>query len=179
MSKKIININLGYQWDGDGLKANAYKAFVQICDSVINQITRSKKINNKNFLITRRRLRGSSGGLMFERIYKMILNSNILIFDTTKRNPNVMLELGMAMAIQKEKNPELNIFLIAEDNADRNSISDLSGYFISKYNVSKSGKITFKDNHSLRSSMVSAISSMIINNELVKIKGAFIDLENI
>jgi len=179
MNRKVINICFGYSWDGDGLNKNSYKAFTKVCDSVIKQITNSKKFNNNDYSVTRRRLRGSSGGFMFDRIYKMILNANILVFDISKINANVMLELGIAIAIQRELKTNLNIFLITDIDAKENTVSDLSGYFISRYKVDKSRNIIFKDNNSFRSSMISAISTILVESDIIKNNKSYIDLDNI
>jgi hypothetical protein len=113
-------------------------------------------------------LGASAGRLLFDGVYSKIQNADILVFDISEGNPNVFIELGIALALQRE-NMSKRVFLIGRKNKEISSIekllpSDLQGAFVSEY-VFKKGEITFKDRNSLRSSMIKEIKE-IYNSRL-------------
>ena len=78
--------------------------------------------------------------------------SYAIIFDITDYNPNVMLELGIALELQQNLDYSAKVFLIAcaENYSDSLMPSDIRGYFLTTYSIDqKKGKITFGDNGSL------------------------------
>ncbi|MBE2226861.1 MAG: hypothetical protein IAE93_05950 [Ignavibacteria bacterium] len=169
MEKVIIKIYFGYSWEGKGLEKNSYKAFNEITTNAITNILNSKTFIKDSFVITSRRLRGSAGGYLLDKIFKMIKEADILIYDITSNNPNVMFELGIAYAIQKESNPNLRLFLIREKNMKEKDLNDLNGYFISEYSI-KNSKVRFEDQGSLLQSIISTLKSTLLENNLLNPK---------
>ena len=95
---------------------------------------------------------------MLDSILKRIKNSQVIIFDITEKNPNVMLELGYALATANSTE-FLSIYLICKkgEPLPMDIPTDLHGYFISEYSIDNKGKITFNDNGSLRMSIESDV----------------------
>lgn len=156
--KNQFTIASAYQWtrkdDNNSEKAIKY----------IAKIIRDRFANNEkgrfNYNINYRKLRASAGRTMLGSIFNRINNSQVIIIDLTENNPNVFLEAGMALAIEKN-NPYLSIYFIREKNEilklPQGIPSDLQGYFISEYMVKPNGEVTFKDNNSLRMSIESDV----------------------
>ena len=158
-TKKKLLISYSYAWKNEekntstGLSNDSHKAFLAIKEQISNTI--KEDINKCNF----RRLRGSAGSVIFETITQKIEDSDIILVDISGRNPNVMLELGMALAIFKNSSKR-NIFLICKGEIKDELPSNLNGYFVSQYDI-KEDKAMFKDNGSLRNSLVGGIRKYI------------------
>ena len=123
--------------------------------SMIKNRFEGKKKKDINYNINYRRLRASAGLNMLDSIIKRIETAQVIIIDLTKNNPNVFLELGIALSISR-KNEYPSVYLIKELRPGvtllKDLPSDLQGYFISGYEVVK-GKVVFKDQNSLRMSI--------------------------
>lgn len=82
------------------------------------------------------RLRAMHGGSVLETLLRRIRRSDILIFDITGGNPNVLLEIGMALAC---KGTAGAVFIFQEAGRSGKSVkaafppSDLQGYFFTRY----------------------------------------------
>lgn len=154
--KKTLTIVSAYQWNKTNTtkKNNSELAIKSIVDSL------KKKFPNK---INYKRLRGSAGLVMIESILRRIENADVIIIDLTNYNSNVMIELGMSIALCKIDNNK-SVYLIKEQKAENDLLvdlpSDLQGYFISGY-VCTNGKVIFKDNLSLLMSISSDVNDII------------------
>lgn len=168
--KNQFTISSAYQWSQVN-DNNSEKAIKRILEIIKNRFSNNE--NGKyNYNINYRKLRASAGRTMLDSIYKRIVNSQVVIIDLTENNPNVFIETGIALAIEKS-NPYLSIYLIREkkDNLKLPDgiPSDLQGYFISEYSIDSKGKVTFNDAGSLRMSIESdvkdyfAVTEGIIN----------------
>jgi hypothetical protein len=146
--KNQFTISGGYPWNSKDAKL----AIQKVSRDIINRFNgeNGKKLK---YNINYRRLRSSAGRPMLESITAKIKNSQVIIFDITDKNPNVMLELGYALALSAQ-NDYLSIYLICKkgDALPKNIPSDLHGYFISEYNVIKE-EVKFADSRSLRMSI--------------------------
>lgn len=146
--KNQFTISGGYQWNSKDAKL----AIQKVSNDIINRFNgeNGKKLK---YNINYRRLRSSAGRPMLESITAKIKNSQVIIFDITDKNPNVMLELGYAIALSA-LNDYQSIYLICRkgDALPKNIPSDLHGYFISEYNVIKE-EVKFADSRSLRMSI--------------------------
>ena len=150
----IFTISSVYQWKTNQNKQNnSEKAIKHLADMVKSRFA---DVYNVNY----RRLRASAGKTMLYSIMDRIEDSQVIIIDITTSNKNVFLEAGIALTL-KRKNRNLSIYFIIERNEEKvllNRIpSDLQGYFISEYTVDKQGKVTFKDQNSLRMSIESDV----------------------
>lgn len=177
--KNQFTISSAYQW-AKIQNNNSEKAIKRIVEIVKNRF--SKNENGKfNYNINYRKLRASAGRTMLDSIYKRIVNSQVVIIDLTENNPNVYLEAGIALAIEKD-NPYLSIYFIREKKEGlklpEGIPSDLQGYFISEYIVNTKGEVTFKDNGSLRMSIESDVKEYFNMMELTFNQIDEIDDEN-
>lgn len=156
--KNQFTMSSAYQWvtnEGN----NSEKAIKCISDIIKKRFSNNEH-GKFNYNINYRKLRASAGRTMLESIHKRIVDSQVIIIDLSENNPNVFLEAGMALAIEKD-NPYLSIYFIREKKDDlklpSGIPSDLQGYFISEYTVDIKGEVTFKDNNSLRMSIESDV----------------------
>lgn len=151
--KNQFTISGGYQWSSK----NAKLAIQQVSNYAINRFD-GKNGKNLKYNINYRRLRSSAGRSILDSIMAKINNSQVIIFDISEKNPNVMLELGYALALSNE-NEFLSIYLICKkgEPLPKDIPTDLHGYFISEYTTDSKGKITFNDSGSLRMSIESDI----------------------
>jgi len=150
--KNQFTISGGYQWSSKEAKL----AIQKVSNDVINRFNgqNDKKLK---YNINYRRLRSSAGRSILDSITVKIKNSQVIIFDITDKNPNVMLELGYALAISKD-NEFISIYLICKkgEPLPNNIPTDLHGYFISEYSIVKD-EVKFADNGSLRMSIESDV----------------------
>lgn len=164
--KNQFTISSAYQW-AKIQNNNSEKAIKRIIEIIKNRFSNNE--NGKyNYNINYRKLRASAGRTMLDSIYKRIINSQVVIIDLSENNPNVFLEAGIALAIEKD-NPYLSIYFIREKREDLklpNGIpSDLQGYFISEYSLDSKGKVTFNDAGSLRMSIESDVKDYFAATE--------------
>jgi hypothetical protein len=173
LSKKRIKIFFCYQWEIRAEKEPKDEVKNQVSNLAMKKLQEMLKNSLKeNFLkVDFRRLRATAGNFVFDSIYSKIKEADFLIFDISHSNNNVMLELGMALSIQREINPQLKIYIIQENNDKALKLpSDIQGYFASSYRHVKnksSEQMTFKDGSSLIGSMRNSVLSLI-NDYFVK-----------
>lgn len=150
--KNQFTISGGYQWSSKEAKL----AIQKVSNDTILRFDGSngKKLN---YNINYRRLRSSAGRPLLDSIVTKIKNSQVIIFDITDKNPNVMLELGYALAFSQD-NEYLSIYLICKkgEPLPKNIPTDLHGYFISEYSITK-GQVKFEDSGTLRMSINSDV----------------------
>lgn len=155
MSK--FTLAASYQWTvKSGEPVLSEKAIKKLSDALKKRFSEGK---SKHFQINYKRLRSSAGRNVLDSIYKRIYECNALIVDITEMNPNVFIELGMA--ISRTKSDEtFSLYIIREVKSEgdllKNLPSDLQGYFISGYYLEKN-EVRFIDNNSLHMSLVSDI----------------------
>jgi hypothetical protein len=151
--KNQFTISGGYQWSSN----NSKLAIRKVSEYIINRFD-GKNEKKLKYNINYRRLRSSAGRPMLDSIMAKIKGSQVIIFDITEKNPNVMLELGYSLALSKE-NPFLSIYLICKkgEPLPKDIPTDLHGYFISEYTISEIGAVSFFDNGSLRMSIESDV----------------------
>jgi hypothetical protein len=162
---KQIIISSGYQWsNSQDLENLSIGSVSEIAvKSLVESVLKDKGIAVIRPFLVYKRLGASAGRLVFDGVYNKILSADILIFDISEGNPNVFIELGIALALQRE-NGKTRIFLIGRKSKDISRIekllpSDLQGAFVSEYVLQKE-KITFKDRNSLRSSIIKEIKEV-------------------
>lgn len=151
--KNQFTISGGYQWNS----SNAKLAIQKISNSIINRFDGSNGKKLK-YNINYRRLRSSAGRSTFDGIVTKIKNSQVIIFDISEKNPNVMLELGYALALAND-NEFLSIYLICEkaEPLPNGIPTDLHGCFISEYTKNSKLEVKFLDSGSLRMSIESDV----------------------
>ena len=158
-----FTISSGYQWlnKNDSTKASHSETAIK---HLVNGIKDSFKKQESIYKINYRRLRASAGKNILDSIIKRIESSNVIIFDITDFNRNVLIELGIAL-YYCSKNRDISIYIIKEKGSKSVTAdlpSDLQGYFISEYAIEKE-KVFFKDNNSLRMSIGGDIKEFFQN----------------
>jgi hypothetical protein len=166
--KNQFTISSAYEWKKEGEKiTNSETAIKHICKIVKSRFSDNE--NKKfNYNINYRRLRASAGRTILKSIIKRIEDSQVIIIDLTSENSNVLIEAGIALALEKS-NEFLSVYFIREKSDNKKLPEgipgDLQGYFISEYIVEKNEKVIFKDNNSLRMSIESDIKEYFNSRE--------------
>lgn len=150
---KTIKIVGAYNWATEtskGIDKNNYSRVM--IEALISQVkSRLKEHINSNLVkIFYTKLRASAGSFIFFNIRDRILKSNFIIFDITELNPNVMFELGVALAFKQANIEGAKVLIVCQGKAfDISKIPcDLHGYFVSFYTIVNK-KVTFHDNNSI------------------------------
>jgi hypothetical protein len=169
-----IEISIAYGWaehdkrtkkKTGGLNAH-WKFLKEQIKSVVGQVlNESKSRVDAEYVLKIRisRLRARHGAGVLKSIKKRIKRSDILIFDISGKNPNVLFELGYAMAI-KGTHTE-NIFVLT---SNPKTPSDLQFFMRTEYTIHKQqdpknpktpyGKI--RDSKGFRSALLSSIKEL-------------------
>jgi hypothetical protein len=153
----IYSIYGAYEWrDMENANKDTTTAIRALIDQVERRIKSNLKVDHAK--IRYNRLRATAGSFLLDGIAKRIANSDAIIFDITSYNPNVMLELGIALHSARELNGA-NVFIICKGESLQVAKipSDLQGYFVSLYEI-KNGAAVFHDNNSLAMRIVSDVS---------------------
>ena len=163
-----FRISAAYQWRKEGEKrteSHSEMAIKEIIKQVNNMLKSKPSKNGVEYKTDYKRLRASAGKNMLDSIIRKMNMSNAIIFDISERNPNVFIELGIAIQLTKSSS-DLLLYLIIEKGDDKKLMeslpSDLQGYFITEYTV-ENDKVTFKDNGSLRMSLSTEVKSFYNN----------------
>jgi hypothetical protein len=170
----IVKIYAAYPWNvictndtEDGKKKNKFSP--SALKELINQIQKrldSCEQKQTDVVLPKlfySRLRATCGSFVFSSIRERMTSAYAIIFDITDYNPNVMLELGIALELQQNLEHSAKVFLIAhsENYSDTLLPSDLRGYFLTTYKYDeKKNKVIFGDNGSLVMRIVSDIISL-------------------
>jgi len=134
-----IFIRVGYEWD-KGEEKNCFWDFVrELIKTCVNSINKQQK--NKRLpgiSVYSSRMRAMHGGDLLGAFLERSKRADILIFNITGNNPNVLLELGIALGI---KGLNGNVFIMQEVEESNKPISptpsDLNGYFFTRYKKDK------------------------------------------
>lgn len=159
-------IAAAYQWQKEGSKNppnNSEMAIQQIITQIKNRFKQTAK--GVEYKIDYRRLRASAGKTMLDSIIKRIEKANVVIIDITHPNPNVFLELGIAI-YYSTKNSAFSFYLIKEKQEGKKPTddlpSDLQGLFITQYTI-KGENVSFDDGGSLRMSIIGDVKEYYNN----------------
>jgi hypothetical protein len=173
----LISIRVGYDWGSNEPNSKAQKrwSFIRdlISDAIVELNKRQHKLKKAPLNVRLARMRAIHGGEVLGTFIKRCKDSDILVFDISTENPNVMLELGLAIAAKKSCPC---IYVFHEQKGGEFEVkdipSDLRGYFITSYRKadSKSGD-TYKlvDQRGFKSSLMARIS------EVARDKGLMVD----
>lgn len=175
-NSRPIQIRFAYAWNNENEKPISDKKYLwellkntlQKCCAQINSAQQRKKLPAVPFRISR--MRAIHGDVILCNLLQRCSDANILIFDITERNPNVMLELGIALGVKQGGNG--NIFILQEADENDKPLkklpSDLQGYFLTYYKR-KNGQLIFSDLLGFRSALLSRI------REQARINGYVVD----
>ncbi len=178
-----IKIFGAYSWtvntEGQGDK-DKNKISIRAINEIVKRVQKRLESYYKNHPNTQcpklfySRLRATSGSLVFTSIRERMTSAYAIIFDITGFNPNVMLELGIALELQQHLDNPAKVFLIAYSKEFSENLlpSDIRGYFLTTYYYvdEKKNEITLGDSGSLVMRMTSDI--------LEKLKVSYIEYQN-
>lgn len=158
-------LSAAYEWPKSKSDKQAHYSQIAIKTLVRNvqsRLTTLSKKTKKPLVVNYRRLRASAGAFLLDSIMNRIISSNAVIIDISSNNPNVHIEMGVAL-MYAELNPSFRVYLIKyrESSTKKTSQesllpSDLQGLFVTEYTVSGT-QVTFKDNGSLLMSIASDV----------------------
>jgi hypothetical protein len=155
-----VTIGIAYDWSSEsktGLSARSRYNFLtqslkQVLDEVSTQAKKSKHAGLFPFSIRMNRMRGLHGGHLLDILDNRLKSADILVFDITGDNPNVMFELGLALGVRGLNSNRVFVFQEVYSGKEGGQIegapisktpSDLSGYFLTRYYydaISRTGK---------------------------------------
>ncbi len=160
--KNEFTISSAYKWGKSEKGENNSEKAIKYISNIIKDRFSANKKNIHNYNINYRRLRASAGRTMLGSIKNRIETSQVVIIDISTNNKNVYIEAGIALAFENRNN-FLSVYFIKEKEENKQLPkgipSDLQGYFISEYEVDNKGKVTFKDDNSLRMSIESDVKN--------------------
>lgn len=110
----------------------------------------NSKVGSKEISLVFKPLAAGYGEHLFNQIAREIISADIAVFDTSDLNPNVMLEMGVALTWGKRVLP------IKKQNC-RIPPSDISGQTYADYNIN--GEVFLSDHHEQQ--MISMIERAI------------------
>ena len=164
MAKDInpITIRTAYQWKGE--KGEERWSFIRDrIDAVIDELKKSKC--KKDLVIHSGRLRARHGASMSSNILQRCKKTDILLFDISDNNPNVFIELGMALAFHGISKG--NVFLLKEvdpsipdDKQDPPVPSDIQGYLITRYTRDENKGSKLRDPQGFRAALKARITDI-------------------
>lgn len=138
----ILFVVLGYQFESenyntDNLQTNISKMF-QECVNTYNS-----KEENIKIQLDFKALSAGYGEHLFNEIARDIISSDIAVFETSDLNPNVMIEMGVALTWGVRVLPVRN-------EKCSNPPSDISGQTWAAYNDNSSGGSFIDDDHTIK-----------------------------
>lgn len=102
----------------------------------------SRKHGNAPLKISVGRLRGRHGASLLGGILRKIESADVLFFDISGNNPNVLFELGYALAIKGADSGRVYVFC----DESKTPCSDLKGFMLTYYQSVKSELKKTKNN---------------------------------
>lgn len=106
-----FRIYCAYSWDvKKSRSARAIKELFARINGIIEQFYNKESGLRINLFYNR--LRSTSGTFVFNSIRQRICGADAVIFDITRLNPNVMIELGIALEMHFSNKSQCKIFLI-------------------------------------------------------------------
>jgi len=132
---KPISIRIGYEWaESNPRNDERWKFLKNVTGNILKSLEQQKNARKKNFKFCYQlgRMRAKHGCELISRFVELCNETDILIFDISMANPNVMFEMGVAVAIKGVKSGR--VFIMCEGDHGKVKIpSDISGYFITYY----------------------------------------------
>ena len=163
-----ITIRVGYEWTDRKQEPKAappqerYKFIKDATEVVIAEVVKrgASRKGKYALYIQVGRMRAMHGSELLPRFRDLCKNTDIVAFDITGENPNVMLELGMALAAKAETPGRVYIF--KQKTIDESPIpGDLPGYFITYFHTeqgkNKHCELKLKDQPGFRAALRTAV----------------------
>jgi hypothetical protein len=150
-SKLPITVHVGYPWP---TRTGGRKVKDSVWDFVRDKVGAATEAVAKiqanrtapKLPIRLNRLRALHGGSVLDVLLRRVEESDIVIFDITGLNENVLIEIGMALALKGTDGRVFILQKIGPTGTPTKSAAhptDLSGYFFTRYeeNVSRGGSV--------------------------------------
>jgi len=177
----IYKIVVGYPWaksDGNVTVPRddkRWRSIKKIVDGVVKEVKSKIKtsFDTSGAVISIGRLRGMHGRPLLGDLISRVKAADLVILDigslqTEDRfNPNVVFELGMAIASHNEDSGRVYVL----KPKDRNVFSDLNGYLLADYTADGSG-IKLLDSSGFRAAVRSTVLNGLIEKGCITRKGA-------
>lgn len=174
-----IQIFVSYPWGKDDEKNitvhtdGRWRSLSNLLKKIANEVhIRSKNYNlgQRNLDIRINRLRGRHGQFLLKTLRQRIERGNILIADIGNTegdglNPNVLIELGIALGLDKLDSKYLYILKPKIVNLP----SDLNGILISEYDL-KNGEIKLIDEVGFRAALRSSLLDLVSSKKMIGLK---------
>lgn len=141
---KPVTIRFGYQWqkDGESRQGGIWPCLRAIVSGTLKECEkrRAKRTAAQIFRHDFGRLRARHGSTLMGSIVERIRDADILIFDLSDWNRNVLFELGCAFG--RHGLDRGNVFVLGTRQMLKSgeTPSDLSGYFVTFHRPSRNGK---------------------------------------
>ena len=136
--ERRVNVYVGYAWNGVVSEDEHWESLRDLFSKYKEKF--DGRFKEYGITLSVQRLRGTHGEKNFETISEKIASADVLVFDITNKdatglNPNVMLELGMAIALKKP------LFIFVNDKLKEKIPSDLAGYLFTFYSDEENKKL--------------------------------------
>ena len=137
-NNSIIYVVFGFQFESNFYNTETLK--INIKTMFEESVQEYKKtINALDITLDFKYLAAGYGGHLFNRIASDIISSDIAVFDISDKNPNVMIELGVALTWG------IRVLQILSDSSSTRQPSDISGHTWTQY--SNDGKKFLDPDH--------------------------------
>jgi hypothetical protein len=147
-SKRSVYARFGYQWkDAHGHAQKALSLALKKTLKGFFKDIRSSSSRQAEYKLNYASLRAQAGKPVLHRIVLDILSADLLFFDLTYLNPNVLLEIGIAYATNE------NLFLLSDERSKSPPPSDLAGLTYCKYSVEKTSFLNSFAERDIKSAM--------------------------
>ena len=124
-----LTIQIAYQWGDEAQYENLKWLFLrEMAEKVAEEVETHAAKKGANITVNVSRLRARHGCMVLPEIQKRIEEAGALLFDLGDDNPNVYIELGMAL---QSKNARDKIFVLRKEN--QKTPSDIAGMLFTEY----------------------------------------------
>jgi hypothetical protein len=144
-----ITVYVAYDWGHDRAKPKQFQGWPFIRDRFTSTLkSLASKQGNERFAFRVQRMRGFQGGMLLEAILTRCKRGDMIAFDISTLNPNVLLELGIALGEKGLASGEVFVFMervLKEENGKKTWTpvekvpSDLEGYLLANYELGEKG----------------------------------------
>ncbi len=135
-----LTIRVAYEWDKKKApnRDPRWQFIKGVAVKVAKEVTEQSKKRKSpaSFKCRISRMRAMHGTMLLNNLIKRCMDTDILIFDITENNTNVLFELGVALALKGSESGRVFIFQEVNPktkNPINSTPSDLQGYFFTRY----------------------------------------------
>ncbi len=145
-----VTIRVGYEWKKDVHPAADKRwhfrteTVMGVVESVVREASKKKAAHPLSVRVSR--MRALHGAMLLPSLIDRCEKSDVVMFDITEQNPNVMLELGMALAFKGPYSGRVFVFQEAggeKDEPIHDAPSDIGGFFFTRYKANLKAKLGY------------------------------------